>query len=199
MGGALGLKWCEGAILRHEARSGLKFEVVAFMRPDLLLSVPVSSWCSWRSRHRTLACEAPAADGLWIAPREQVARITSLAAQHASCEGEGTQIRKIRAPFEKHERKGVGGTFFGNRYGIKMTCCGGSEALLAYALHRRPGYRWNRMNCKILSPLVGSFCGRCSESEPRLASLRGAGRASAHVRRGSSRDVRAREHGLSHA
>ena len=132
----------------------LQFDLVAFMRPDLLLARPMDPWCTSSGRRAVLACEAAGADGLWVAPRHSMGRLTSQAALHASCAGNGTRTQRVPARSGNPGGKNV---FYGNRYGIKISCCGGSEALLAYTLHTQPGASSvAALGCRTLAPFVGT-------------------------------------------
>ena len=54
----LSIKWCGQAIKRHEERHGVRFDVVAFTRPDLLRSVALR-YVTLSSERHTLVPHSP--------------------------------------------------------------------------------------------------------------------------------------------
>jgi hypothetical protein len=116
----LSFSWCAAAIKRHEAHVGADFDVIAYSRPDALLTRPLPPFCEILWKSNTLACESPAADGIWVIPRKLLPQLGNQAVAHARCSGRGAHETRVkpRPPRPAH----------------KMTCCGGAEHVLAHTL-----------------------------------------------------------------
>ena len=141
----LATAWCGAAIARHEASRAIRFDLVVFARPDLLLRAPVAPWCEWQWEDGATAavCGASGSDGVWIVRRARANRVLRRAEVHARCNGaEGVRARKIG----KGRADG-----FGGGASAHTSCCGGAEALLSASLLALPKLRVDPRSCAKLS------------------------------------------------
>lgn len=116
----IGWRWCRAAIHRHEARTGARFDLVAFTRPDLVWWRPITPWCDYGHRSHMVSCNAAGCDMAWVVPRELSDRLLGLADLHRDC----TSRPPARRPRHKH---------------LVNDCCSTSEYLFWYARMRADG------------------------------------------------------------
>ena len=85
--GHLSQAWCRDAISRAENRSGRRFDVVAFSRPDYVWWRPLPPWCAWgwRDRDELLSCNRTGCDMAWAAPRKYMGVLLAQALLHREC------------------------------------------------------------------------------------------------------------------
>ena len=83
----LGLQWCRGAVLRAEARRGNLFDLVGYVRPDLVWWKPIRKWCDWfaPSSRTMLSCNRTGCDMAWFAPRAYMMPLLGQAELHRDC------------------------------------------------------------------------------------------------------------------
>ena len=133
----LGLAWCRGAILRSEATTRTRFDVVAFTRPDLVWWTPLPTWCNvsaqWRSS--MWSCDSPGCDMSWVAPRTYMERLMGQAEMHRDCNEPHSawhgKVRNVRSV---------------------ASCCSTSEWLLWYAQSARAQSSLIRLGADSFSP-----------------------------------------------
>lgn len=111
----MGQSWCREAILRSEDRRGSRYDLVAFMRPDLVWWRPMLPWCAWRANtsarvrssvHSSsptttgippplllgdssplVSCARTGCDLAWFAPRAHLGALLGQLELHRECAG----------------------------------------------------------------------------------------------------------------
>ena len=119
----LGWRWCMAAIQRHEARSGRRFDLVAFTRPDMVWWRPVTPWCAYSLHTHMLSCNAAGCDASWVAPREASDHLLALADLHRDCTSNRSPSNGPRTTRPKH---------------LQDDCCDGPEFLF-WSARLQPG------------------------------------------------------------
>ena len=114
----LGLSWCAGAIMRHEAARGVSFEAVAYTRQDMLRLEPMRPWCEWTNRTHVVACPLPAHDDYFITPRKHAhALLTVQLEADISC-------NDTKAFYHVHAL-----------FWVPTSCCFSAESVLHHVTH----------------------------------------------------------------
>ena len=81
----LGQAWCRGAIQRAEMHAGRRFDIVGFVRPDLVWWRPVPPWCAWNASKTLVSCSRSGCDLGWLAPRQYMGALLGQADLHRDC------------------------------------------------------------------------------------------------------------------
>lgn len=165
---SLALQWGARALERHERAHGVRFDVVAYARPDLFIHTPVWPWCHWPSRTQYWTCltdhtpdKASHIDALWVAPRGLLHLFTDLAQVHASCDC--SAARSTTTSALSHKARATADAMHGS-------CCGGYEALLWYALKQHDASLAQRGEAALLP--AAETLGCASQGVPAGAILR---------------------------
>ena len=80
----LGMDWCFGAIRAHEERSGINFDVVVYVRPDLIWWRPFVSTCEYAADQMWMGCDQGGCDMFFTIPRKYAA-VLSQTELHRDC------------------------------------------------------------------------------------------------------------------
>lgn len=121
----LAQKWCAHAIRRHEQRHDMRFDVVAYTRPDYLRTAPMKPWCEWQSdlALNSVVCPFWAMDGVWLTPRKHLSDFTDQPEAYSKCVDWRQPEDLSKGSFHKPPTP---------------SCCYNAEALLAHSILRTP-------------------------------------------------------------
>lgn len=131
---ALGLSWCAHAIGRYEQRHGVRFDLIAYARPDQLFFVPLPTPCRFPFHRTVFACQAGGSDGLWVASRQNASQILSVLDEHSKCTDE-SPVYQCMTNRQKHLRVDPGLHSVCKHKALQQpACCGPGEMMLAHSL-----------------------------------------------------------------
>lgn len=130
---SLNIEWCARQISAFESEHRMRFDLVAYSRPDMWWrqALMKGGWCTWNSTRLTITN----GDRAWVTPRRHLAVFSTQAELHRSC----------KAPAQCR----------------LCDCCGGGEYLLGASLAAAGVPVRDVTLSNPLNPLVRSVGGLC--------------------------------------